>query len=47
MLIQIDLQEFDPPAGTACIEGQEDQTFVGWLGLLHVISELAALPVKS
>lgn len=46
MRIQIDLREFDPPAGTARIEGQEGQTFVGWLGLMRAISELTTVPAK-
>ena len=46
MHIQIDLEELDPPTGTARIEGQTEQTFAGWLGLLRAISELTTLPIK-
>lgn len=46
MRIQIDLEEHDPPTGTVSAEGQQEQTFAGWLGLLRAISELTVLPIK-
>lgn len=46
MNIQLVLDEIDPPTGTVSSEGREDQPFIGWLGLLHAISELTALPVR-
>jgi hypothetical protein len=39
VVITIRLDSFDPPAGRVSVSGQPDVTFVGWLGLLRVLSE--------
>ena len=46
MRVTLELTRLDPPQGTATIEGQEATAFVGWLGLLRVLSDLTAAPVK-
>ena len=46
MHIHIDLEELDPPTGTVSAEGQQEEPFAGWLGLLRAISEMTTLPIK-
>jgi hypothetical protein len=41
MVIQIWLETNEPPTGTVVLlEGETPLPFVGWLGLLRVLSEL-------
>jgi hypothetical protein len=47
MLIQIDVKEMDPPTGTVRIEGKENRSFTGWLGLIHTLEELIGPPAKN
>jgi hypothetical protein len=42
MFIQIWFEERNPPSGRVAGEGADPLRFVGWLGLLRVISELLA-----
>ena len=42
VLVQIWFEEREPPSGQAARAGAEPLPFVGWLGLLRVISELLA-----
>ena len=44
MQVQIDLEELDPPAGAIQIEGREQRSFVGWLGLIHGLEEFIGSP---
>ena len=46
MLMQIDVQELDPPTGTVRIEGEENRSFVGWLGLIRTLEALIGPPAK-
>ncbi len=46
MLMQIDVKELDPPTGTVQIEGDENRSFVGWLGLIHTLEELIGPPAR-
>jgi hypothetical protein len=47
MLMQIDVKELDPPTGTVRIEGEENRSFIGWLGLIHTLEELIGRPAKK
>ena len=42
VVIRIQLETEEPPTGTVSLEGQEVSRipFVGWLGLLRVLSQL-------
>lgn len=40
MLISIEIEKTQPLTGTASTLGQAPVTFVGWMGLLRVVSEL-------
>jgi hypothetical protein len=40
VVITIRLDAVDPPAGRVCLTGRPEVSFVGWLGLLRVLSEL-------
>ena len=42
VVITIRLDAVDPPTGRACLTGQPEVPFVGWLELLRVLSELLA-----
>jgi hypothetical protein len=44
VVITIRLDATDPPAGKATVPGGRPVSFVGWLGLLRVLSELLASP---
>jgi hypothetical protein len=44
VVIRIRFDAHDPPTGEAAVEGQTAVAFVGWLGLLRVLSELLGLP---
>jgi hypothetical protein len=44
--IQIWFEEKDPPRGKAASERTDPLPFVGWLGLLRVLSELLARPER-
>jgi hypothetical protein len=44
MVIRIRFDAHDPPTGEAVVEGQKPVAFVGWLGLLRVLSELLGVP---
>lgn len=46
MLIQIWFEEKDPPRGNAASERMDSLPFVGWLGLMRVLSELLAPPER-
>lgn len=40
MVITIRLEATDPPAGRVSLAGDREVTFVGWLGLIRVLSDL-------
>jgi hypothetical protein len=40
VVITIQLDAIDPPAGRVSLAGEQELAFVGWLGLLRVLSEL-------
>ena len=40
VVITIRLDALDPPAGRVSLAGGAELAFVGWLGLLRVLSEL-------
>ena len=42
VVITIQLDAIDPPAGRVSLAGKPEVAFVGWLGLLRVLSELLA-----
>ncbi len=42
VVITIKLDAIDPPAGRVSLAGRSEVAFVGWLGLLRVLSELLA-----
>ena len=44
VVITIRLDAIDPPAGRVSVEGRAEVPFVGWLGLLRVLSEILAAP---
>jgi hypothetical protein len=44
VVITIRLDAIDPPAGRVSLEGRGEIAFVGWLGLLRVLSETLASP---
>ena len=44
MVITIRMEATDPPAGRVTVPGGSPVAFVGWLGLLRVLSELMASP---
>jgi hypothetical protein len=46
VLIQIWFEEKEPPRGKAASERTDALPFVGWLGLLRVLSELLARPER-
>jgi hypothetical protein len=39
VVITIRLDAVDPSAGRVCVSGRPEVPFVGWLGLLRVLSE--------
>lgn len=45
MVIRIRLETEEPPTGTGSVEGRAESTlpFVGWLGLLRVLSHLFSI----
>lgn len=45
MVIEIHLDDPSPPAGTIIVPGRPPARFVGWLGLLGILSDLA--PARS
>jgi hypothetical protein len=46
VLILIRLDALDPPSGRVGLAGGPEVAFVGWLGLLRVLSELLASPTR-
>lgn len=44
VVITIRLDATDPPAGRVSLAGGRPVAFMGWLGLLQVLSELLAPP---
>jgi hypothetical protein len=40
VVVEIVFEECDPPSGRVAGQGADPVPFVGWLGLLRVISEL-------
>jgi hypothetical protein len=46
VLIQIWFEEKNPPRGEAASERADPVQFVGWLGLLRVLSDLLAPPKR-
>lgn len=46
MRIEIELDELDPPVGAVVRADGERRTFVGWLGLLRVLSEELDEPAR-
>jgi hypothetical protein len=42
VVITIRVDEFDPPAGWVVAAGGVERRFVGWLGLLRVLSDVLA-----
>jgi hypothetical protein len=46
MRVLLEIDETDPPQGSALIEGGEKQAFAGWLGLMHVLADLTHSSLK-
>jgi hypothetical protein len=40
VVITIRVEAFDPPSGWVSLAGEPERRFVGWLGLLRVLSDL-------
>ena len=47
VIIQIWLEENDPPRGKVATGLSDPLPFIGWLGLLRVLSELLAPPERD